>query len=165
LLEVVRAAIATILGHSSAAQVDPDRALSEVGFDSLTSVELRNRLSALTGLVLPVTTIFDHPTPAALVRALLDELFPDAHPAAGIGDREGDIRRVLATTPLARFQELGLLDTLLELAARPGSASGAVPEPRTDATPRIADMSLDDLVERALRNAGHLQGIEGGASE
>nr|WP_245236752.1 SDR family NAD(P)-dependent oxidoreductase [Streptomyces wedmorensis] len=164
LLDVVRGEIATILGHASGAQVEPERALSDVGFDSLTSVELRNRLSALTGLRLPATTIFDHPTPKALARAVLRDLFPDAPAAGAAVGREDEIRRVLTTTPLARFEELGILDTLLELADGPRTSPAAGAEPREDATPLIAEMDLDDLVERAMRSARNQQGLGEGAT-
>ncbi|MEU5170783.1 SDR family NAD(P)-dependent oxidoreductase [Streptomyces mutomycini] len=77
LLDTLRTAIADVLGHTSSAAVVVTRGFLEIGFDSLTAVELRNRLNTVTGLRLPSTIVFDHPSPEALALYLRDELVGD----------------------------------------------------------------------------------------
>ncbi|MFI6867728.1 SDR family NAD(P)-dependent oxidoreductase [Nocardia sp. NPDC050406] len=74
LVEIVRGQVAAILGHRDTGAIAADKAFGDLGFDSLTAVEFRNALKAVTGLQLPATMVFDYPTPEALARYLADEL-------------------------------------------------------------------------------------------
>ncbi|MFI0165589.1 SDR family NAD(P)-dependent oxidoreductase [Streptomyces sp. NPDC017095] len=88
LLTLVRREVATVIGRPSPAGVDAHDRLLDLGFDSLTAVELRNRLDELTGLHLPVTLVFDHPTPARLAGHLSASLPDEAGPRPAGPDGE-----------------------------------------------------------------------------
>ncbi|MGW3470001.1 SDR family NAD(P)-dependent oxidoreductase, partial [Saccharopolyspora sp. NPDC000995] len=80
LLDLVRREVAAVLNHPSPEELGGDRAFTELGFDSLMAVDLRNRLERATELRLPATVVFEHPTPPALTRFLCDELAGTAAP-------------------------------------------------------------------------------------
>ncbi|WP_396230936.1 KR domain-containing protein, partial [Frankia sp. EI5c] len=94
---LVRATVATVLGHPNPDAVDEETSFKELGFDSLTGVELRNRLSQATGTRLPATLVFDYPTARALAAFLLDRLRPDAAAAGEGGSVLADLDRLSAT--------------------------------------------------------------------
>jgi polyketide synthase 12 len=147
LLDLVRSHIAAVLGTTTAQAIDPDKAFSELGFDSLTAVEMRNRLKAATGLSLSPTLIFDYPNSTALVGYFREELVgaptrETEQPVAG----EAEIQRVVASIPVKRLRRAGVLDLLLRL-ANETDGIGADEQTREK---DLAEMDLEDLVNAAL---------------
>jgi acyl carrier protein len=143
LVELVRLHAAAVLGHSDSHAVDVERAFQDLGFDSLTGVELRNRLKTDTGLALSRTLIFDYPTPTALADHLRQRLLLGVH-------EESDDERIwsaLRKIPLEELRRTGLLDKLLLLA---GGPEGSLTEPMiSDDT--IDSLSPDELIAMALK--------------
>ncbi len=146
LLDLVRSHIATVLGNSTPEAIDPDRAFQELGFDSLTAVEMRNRLKTATGLALSPTLIFDYPNSAALAGYFHQELVgSSAEQPERTAPGETELQRVVASIPIKRLRQAGVLDLLLSLANETDGAA-AIESGEKD----FADMDLDDLVNAAL---------------
>ncbi|MFE1252164.1 type I polyketide synthase, partial [Streptomyces sp. NPDC058735] len=148
LREIVRRRATAVLGRSTGSAVDLDRSFRDVGFDSLTAVELRNELHAETGLRLPTTLVFDHPTPRHLADHLYEELFADGT-AAPDAD-EASFRTVLSAIPFSRWQSSGLLTAVLSLAEDGADAALTDLSDETPAPGAIDAMDVDALVQLAL---------------
>ncbi|NGO68670.1 SDR family NAD(P)-dependent oxidoreductase [Streptomyces sp. SB3404] len=156
LVGVVQEHAAAVLGYPSPDAVAADKAFRDLGFDSLTAVELRNRLAAATGLGLPATLLFDYPSARAVAGHLRDGIFPDSGEEIGEeideeidAERAATIRRALRRIPLSRLADAGLIAPLMRLAAddRPGDGTGPAPEP--DPGPDIQD-SIDSMDGESL---------------
>jgi acyl carrier protein len=140
-VELVCVHAAAVLGHTGGHDIDAERAFQDLGFESLTGVELRNRLKAETGLALSRTLIFDYPTPTALADHLQRLL-------GGEDEESGDekVWSTLRTIPLHELRRTGLLDKLLRLAGEPEESP---PEP-TVSDDIIDSLGPDALIAMAL---------------
>ncbi|WP_299541702.1 alpha/beta fold hydrolase, partial [uncultured Streptomyces sp.] len=121
-IDLVRGQVAAVLGHATAEAVEPDRVFKELGFDSLAAVDLRNRLTQVSGVRLPSTLVFDHPSPGAVARFLLSEV-GDAPDRAVGQPRPATAAPAGEAGPAAG----GTLSTLLRHAHAGGSIVSAVP--------------------------------------
>ncbi|MEV7192761.1 type I polyketide synthase [Streptomyces sp. NPDC093510] len=168
LLDLVCTHIAAVLGYDAATPVNATQGLRELGFDSLTAVELRNRLSAATGLKLPATFVFDHPDPAELAAHLRQELAPRAaDPLADVLAEferlENSLLSVSSNDGTARAELAGRLRATL---ARLDVPRETVDEAAVAA--RIQDASADEIfafIDRDLgkdsADGGNGQAVEG----
>ena len=152
LLELVCGQIAAALGHASPSSVDPHRAFRDLGLDSLIAVNLRNRLTSATGLRLPVTVVFDRPTPAALVEyvreQLVDEPGGDTAPPALAGLDELE-RRLLAMPPegSAHAKAAARLRLLLRKLDDMVVPDGETAEPAAGDLESVTDDELFDVLD------------------
>nr|WP_256252162.1 type I polyketide synthase [Streptomyces sp. yr375] len=156
--DTVRTAVAATLGHDSAEELGDRRAFTDLGFDSLTSVELRNRLAAGTGLPLPATLAFDHPSIAATAAYLLARLSAAAAPTRGEPRRTGPADEPIAIVGMACRYPGGVRspEDLWRLVAGDGEAISPFPTDRGWDTERLYDPDPDRAGHTYLTAGGFL---------
>ncbi|MGN0121027.1 MAG: type I polyketide synthase, partial [Streptomyces albidoflavus] len=162
LVDLVRTTAAEVLGHGAGARVESRRGFLELGFDSLTTLEFRDRITARTGIALPATAAFDHPTPAALAAHLETVLLADGGGGGAALLAEADrFAESLAALPADDEHRTALADRLRRIADRLQETAGLAPgtgDPATGDAPdeEFADASVDDmlaLIENEFRNS------------
>ncbi|MER7674744.1 type I polyketide synthase, partial [Kitasatospora sp. NPDC096128] len=160
LLDLVRAHAAAVLGHDSPQALDPAHTFKELGFDSVTGVELRNRLSAEAATRLPTTLIFDYPTPLALSGFLRAEALGHADEHTGPGRSAAGADEPIAIVAMScRLPgDVSAPEQLWDLLAAGGDAVGELPTDRGWDLSQLFDPAADRAGTFYTRGGGFITG-------
>ncbi|WP_143652405.1 beta-ketoacyl synthase N-terminal-like domain-containing protein, partial [Streptomyces sp. 13-12-16] len=163
-LDLVRTEVASVLGHAGADAVPAEQAFKDLGFDSLTAVDLRDRLAAATGLTLPATLVFDYPTPTALAAHLLTALLgEDTGPATpavrGTDTAAADDPIVIVGMSCRYPGGVRSPEDLWELAVAGTDAIGAFPTDRGWDLDRLLNGDRDGRGRSVTRHGGFLYDV------
>jgi polyene macrolide polyketide synthase len=139
LAKLVAEQVAAVLGLPSAEQVEPRKSFSDIGFDSLAAVELRNRIAASTGVYLPATAAFDFPSPGALTGELVARLAPPEPSLQAELDRLADR---LASLEGSSQERVAARDRLYQMANSLGQASSSISNASLDEVFAVIDDEL-----------------------
>ncbi|MFD6556260.1 type I polyketide synthase, partial [Streptomyces sp. NPDC058398] len=161
-LDLVRTQVAAVLGHAAAQSVGADDSFKDIGFDSLTAVELRNRLNSAVGMRLPATLVFDYPNPLTLARFLTAE-------AAGAGEAAAVVPATLSTPTGTADEPIAIVgmacrypggvrspEDLWQLVSSGGDAVSGFPEDRGWDVERLYDPNPDQWGTSYTREGGFL---------
>ncbi|ANN16109.1 hypothetical protein SD37_10985 [Amycolatopsis orientalis] len=143
LLDLVREQAANVLGHEAGVRTGPREAFQELGYDSVTAVELRDRIALATGLRLPATLLFDHPTPAAVAGVLWTEMFSGS--SSGSLSLLHDLDRLVAVP--ADTLDDGFRAAVLARFERITAGWAPEPEADTDLGDRLRTASTAEVLD------------------
>ncbi|MEU9968433.1 type I polyketide synthase [Streptomyces solisilvae] len=144
LLDLVRQEAAYVLGYTSVGRIGPDAAFTDVGFDSLTVIELRDRLLARTALRLPATFAFDFPTPQTLADHLNTRLGADTTQDPVLAE-VARLEELVAARPPGGAKDTGAAARLRALAVKL-SADASGPAGGADIEATLDAASVDDVL-------------------